>query len=89
MATGYKTGGRSKGTPNKTTFEIRQMLTDILVSNIDTLQTDLSSLEPKERVKYLIDLSKLILPQLKQEDTSTKFVEMPLFSGIDLNIIDE
>jgi hypothetical protein len=89
MATGYKTGGRSKGTPNKTTFEIRQMLTDILVSNIDTLQTDLSSLEPKERVKYLIDLSKLILPQLKQEDTNTKFVEQPLFYGIDLNIIDE
>ena len=89
MATGYKTGGRAKGTPNKTTFEIRQMLTDILVSNIDTLQTDLSSLEPKERVKYLIDLSKLILPQLKQEDSNTKFVEQPLFYGIDLNIIDE
>ena len=89
MATGYKTGGRVKGTPNKTTFEIRQMLTDILDSNIDTLQTDLSSLEPKERVKYLIDLSKLILPQLKQEDSSTKFVEQPLFYGIDLNIIDE
>ena len=88
MAKGYKTGGRSKGTPNKTTFEIRQMLTDILVSNIDTLQNDLNVLEPKERVKILMDLSRLILPQLKQEDTSQKFVEMPLFSEIDLNVRD-
>lgn len=88
MAKGYKTGGRLKGTPNKTTTEIRQMLTDILSDNIDTLQSDLNALEPKERVKILMDLSRLVLPQLKQEDSSTKFVEQPLFYGIDLNVID-
>jgi dsRNA-specific ribonuclease len=86
MSKRFKTGGRSKGTPNKTTLEIRQILTDILSNNIDSIQNDLKHLQPKERIKVLIDISRLVLPQLKAEDTSREFIEQPLFNGIDLNV---
>lgn len=69
MAKGYKTGGRMKGTPNKTTAEIRQIFTDLLCHNIDTLQTDLEALEPRDRVKALMDISRYVLPTLKAVET--------------------
>ena len=42
-----KTGGRTKGTPNKTTAELRERFTSLLESNFETIQNDLNSLEPK------------------------------------------
>lgn len=44
-----KTGGREKGTPNRVTKNIREWIFDIIQENTDTLETDLKSLEPKER----------------------------------------
>jgi len=64
-------------------------LTKMFNTNRTTINQIFKKETGKTIFKYLIDLSKLILPQLKQEDTSTKFVEQPLFYGIDLNIIDE
>jgi hypothetical protein len=58
-----KTGGRTKGTPNKTTAEIRERFTSLLVSKIDTMQSDLNSLEPKDRIKTLLEISKFVIPK--------------------------
>jgi len=65
MAKGEKTGGRKKGTPNKTTQEIRDKFSLLLSNNIDTLQNDINQLEPKDRIKTLIDISKFVIPTLK------------------------
>lgn len=53
-----------KNIPNKTTNEIRQGLRYLLEANIDTLQADLDQLEPAQKVKAILDLSKLVLPPL-------------------------
>ena len=63
--TGKKYGGREKGTPNRTTAEIRDKFQILLSDNLDKLQDDLDKLDPEERLKILLQLSKFVLPTLK------------------------
>lgn len=44
----YKTGGRTKGTPNKTTKELRELLTRLLS---ETMEEDIRGMEANERAK--------------------------------------
>ena len=59
-----KTGGRKKGTPNKTTAEVREILTAVLSDVIDkeTILADLKKLDPKDRLQAVDRLLKHILP---------------------------
>ena len=61
-----KTGGRTKGTPNKTTAETKQALQNVLSKQIDMLQATLNKLEPVGKVNALAKLLPYILP--KQQD---------------------
>jgi hypothetical protein len=70
-----KTGGRAKGTPNKTTTELRERFTSLLESNIDTIQNDLNTLEPKDRIKTLLEISKFVIPTLKAVENKIDFDE--------------
>lgn len=70
MATRQKYGGRKKGSPNKTTVEIRDAFQILIENNLNQLQDDLDYLEPLARIKVLIELSKFILPQMKAVDVS-------------------
>ena len=45
--TNQKFGGRTKGTPNKTTAELRERFTLLLESNMDRIQSDLDALGTK------------------------------------------
>ena len=72
MAIGKKTGGRTKGTPNKTTREIREYFQNLINSNLDLLDQDLKSLEPLQRLKMIIELSKFVVPTLKATDLSLR-----------------
>ena len=53
-----KTGGRKQGTPNKTSEEVRQSLLKLLADNLETLQTDIDGMKPKDRAYLLIALAK-------------------------------
>jgi hypothetical protein len=80
--TGKKFGGRSKGTPNKTTGEIRNEFQLLISNNIEVLQKDIEALEPKERIKTIIELSKFVLPTLKAiEVTELTADSKPTFTG--------
>ena len=68
MTQRQKTGGRTKGTPNKATAELRERFTLLLESNFDTIQSDLNTLEPKERIKTILEISKFVIPTLKSVD---------------------
>ena len=59
-----KTGGRKKGTPNKTTAEVREILTAVLSDVIDkeTILADLKKLDPKDRLQAVDRLLKHVLP---------------------------
>ena len=69
--TGKKFGGRTKGTPNRNTDEIRENFQLLIEKNLATLENDLKELEPKERIKAVLDLSRFVLPILKSTELST------------------
>ena len=61
-------GGRPKGAKNKSTEQIRKSFSKLLSNNLEQLETDLQNLEPKERIKYLLDIAKFVVPTLKSTE---------------------
>ncbi|HYQ57586.1 MAG TPA: hypothetical protein VEP89_09600, partial [Draconibacterium sp.] len=51
---------------NKINEEIRSRINDFLDNNFDNIQSDLEQLEPRDRVRFYIDLLSFGLPRLKQ-----------------------
>jgi hypothetical protein len=59
--------GRPKGKPNRSTDELRSLLQNFIDTNMETLQADYDSLEPKDRLNFIERLLKHILPAPLQE----------------------
>ena len=82
--------GRPKGSSNKNTSKVRNAYTKLLEDNLQQLKEDFKELEPRDRIKLFLDMSKYIIPQLKATEldlgdkTLDKF-NKPLaeFFGID------
>lgn len=72
---GNNLGGRTKGSANKATSEIREKFQILLENNIEKVQEDLNKLEPEERLKILLSLSKFVVPTLKAMDVKTQIQE--------------
>lgn len=71
MAHGLKTGGRQKGTPNKATAKLRQLVTDSVERYMSAdMMADLDKVTPAERLKHLHELLKLTVPKPVDEGTS-------------------
>ena len=56
-------GGRSKGTPNKSTAELREWVQKLVQSNMAQVKRDLKELEPKERLDVIERLMRYVLPR--------------------------
>ena len=54
-----------EGVPNKSTNEVRRAFQLLVENNLPKMQKDLDSLEPKDRIKFILDMAKFILPQLQ------------------------
>lgn len=54
-----------EGVPNKTTNEVRKAFQLLVENNLERLQNDLDELEPKDRIKFILDMAKFILPTLQ------------------------
>lgn len=57
--------GRPKGSKNRTNEKIRNAFLKFVSNNVDEMQESFDLLEPKERFKVLLDVTKFILPTLK------------------------
>ncbi|MDR3706384.1 MAG: hypothetical protein P4L28_10810 [Paludibacteraceae bacterium] len=57
--------GRPKGSPNRSTTEIKELFSHLLDSNINRIQVDLDSLEAKDRLNFLLKLSEYVLPKMQ------------------------
>lgn len=57
--------GKPKGSLNKSTEKVRNAFAQLLEDNLDTLKEDLEQVDPKDRIKLLLDLSKYVIPQLR------------------------
>lgn len=68
-----KTGGRQKGTPNKTTAAVKSYITDVINdymkpqtlrdSSKPNLQNDLEAMQPEERVRAMTQLAGYVIPK--------------------------
>ena len=73
--------GRPKGSPNKNTTKVRELFKDLILENYEQLKNDLGELEPLDRIKMIIELSKFVLPAFKTIDRK----EIVNDSGWDVN----
>jgi hypothetical protein len=64
MANRLKTGGRSLGTPNKLTFQTRQLLVNVLAQEFEKLPETLEKLTPAEKIDAICKLAKYALPTM-------------------------
>jgi hypothetical protein len=58
-----KVGGRKKGTPNKLTKEMREMLKGVVADELNTLGQRIEELEPRDRLEVFIKLLLFVLPK--------------------------
>ncbi len=65
FAQGNSGGGRPKGSKNKQTNEIRQFFADFISEKMVELHQAFDELEAKDKFKFIIDLSKFVIPNLK------------------------
>ena len=69
--------GRKRGTPNKNTIELREVIKSIITSNFNKtrISRDLKELGTKQRLDYLLRLMEYIVPKPKSIEPE---VEKPL-----------
>jgi hypothetical protein len=65
MFKGTRQNGRAVGSVNRTTKEIREIFKNLLENNLEQVQNDLDSLEPKDRVLFLLKLTSFVIPSLR------------------------
>jgi hypothetical protein len=78
-------GGRPQGAKNTVTQIVRKHFETLICKNLEQLQKDIEALEPKDRIKVVIDLSKFVIPTLKSIESSALETEKPT----EINIIIE
>lgn len=54
--------GKKKGTPNRTTEQLRSMVQTLIESNWNRIQFDLDQMKPSERLNFIYNLLKFVLP---------------------------
>lgn len=69
---GNSLGGRTPGSKNKTTTEIRERFKLLIEDNLESIQADLNSLDPEDRLKILLSLSKYVLPTLRSTELTSE-----------------
>ncbi len=57
--------GTRKGVGNRVTNEVRKSFQLLVEQNLERLQNDLDELEPKDRIKFILEMAKFILPTLQ------------------------
>ena len=63
-----KIGGRIKGTPNKSTKQIRDAIQNVLGNRIEELDSDLSKMTTFQRWMILDKVTKYVMPALAKND---------------------
>lgn len=74
---GKKTGGRTKGTPNKATAFSKAVIQDILTEYTDSgsFNKDMKKLEPKDRLDIIVKLMAFTTPKPQSIDMSVTAVK--------------
>ena len=57
--------GRPKGASNKSTETIKRSISMLLENNINTVQSELDEMQPRDRVNALLQFTKFVIPTQK------------------------
>lgn len=68
-----KTGGRQKGTPNKTTATIREWLINVIRKNQRQIEKDLKELEPGARLQVIAKLLPFVVPKMESINATVDY----------------
>jgi len=69
-----KTGGRKKGTPNRTTKETREALNRLVSLSIDGLKKHIKSMSPKDKLELIIKLAPYTLVKKSEQGMLGDFI---------------
>ncbi len=61
--------GRTPGTPNKVTADLRTRINALLSDSFEQIVEDFNQLEPRERVVAWAKLAEYVLPKLQRTET--------------------
>ena len=76
-----KTGGRTKGTPNRTTAEARELLQTILYGQLDNIENTLDNIKGKSDRDYIDALVKMfqyVLPKKTDVTSNDQEIKQPI-----------
>ena len=76
--------GRPKGAVNLSSAKVRESFSLLLENNLSTLQKDLDSLKPGDRLRILLELASFIIPKMKAVEVTN--VENENFKPIIINL---
>lgn len=62
-----KTGGRVSGKQNKASSDIKSRIASLIDSQFDSIQADLETLEPKDRVTAYLKFMEYVLPKQREQ----------------------
>lgn len=62
---GFKTGGRTIGSTNKVTADLRNMVKNIVEENMEQIRQDIATLTPRERVAVIEKLMQYVIPKIQ------------------------
>lgn len=62
-----KTGGRKKGTPNKTTSDLKKWIFEFVNDNMEEFKSEFASMDTEDKINIIMKLLPFVLP--KQTET--------------------
>ena len=65
--------GRTKGSPNRTTKQLRENINSFLNNNFQRLENEFELLPPRDRIKFYCDLLQYGLPKLQSVELESDF----------------
>ena len=69
--------GRPKGSLNRNTAHLRELISSFLNSNFETITGDFEALQPKDRIKYYCELLQFGLPKLQTTVMESRYDSLP------------
>lgn len=87
MANGIKTGGRTIGTPNKITQDLRSRINDFLNNHWDNVEDEFMKLDSKDKLMFYEKLISYSMPKLRTLDISGEILSQE--EKTQINLTDE
>lgn len=63
MATGFKSGGRQKGSTNKVTVPLKESIVNFIEEDFEAVRDIIRKMEPRDRATFYIKLMEFVMPK--------------------------